>query len=106
MQASLYDKCFKEEGCVGLPEGCVEQQVCEILLKYSKSSDGINFNLQGPLQGDGINYMAMALSEDRIMVCKLFKVFCAKFTINTIHAPSDMKLLYMKCKTKHFNYNN
>lgn len=68
---------MKEEGCIGLglSHSCVEQQDCEVLLRYSKSSEGIKFILQGLLEKYTTNYMAVAWSEDAIMV----NIFISKY---------------------------
>ncbi|GIY89480.1 ferric-chelate reductase 1 [Caerostris darwini] len=63
--SKLYENCFVSKGCFGIPAGCINQQDCQVLLSYSKASDGIQFKLSGFLEED--SYMAMGLSYDQFM---------------------------------------
>ncbi|GIY92631.1 ferric-chelate reductase 1, partial [Caerostris extrusa] len=63
--SKLYENCFVSKGCFGIPAGCINRQDCQVLLSYSKASDGIQFKLSGFLEED--SYMAMGLSYDQFM---------------------------------------
>ncbi|XP_076034442.1 putative ferric-chelate reductase 1 homolog [Oratosquilla oratoria] len=60
---TVYLGCGFSKGCFGLPDGCEEKDRCNMLVTYSKVSDGFAFELFGKSTG----YMAFGLSFDTLM---------------------------------------
>lgn len=62
---SLAQHCYATEGCSGLPDGCVLNGNCKILLRYAKMNDTVHFAMHSYIGPS--HYMAMALSTDQNM---------------------------------------
>ncbi len=73
----FYQGCNGDEkGCFGFPDGCLDQQECEVAVSYMGNEDGTyDFALRGPL----VEYLAVGFSsdssmgDDSVVVCSFYE---------------------------------
>ncbi|KAH6941307.1 hypothetical protein HPB50_016080 [Hyalomma asiaticum] len=58
--------CGVTKGCFGLPDGCIPQGDCEVMVSYIAEEDGYHFELTGPADKDQM-YIAAGISETNKM---------------------------------------